>query len=406
MELGILSWVNHNKSQARKYGISIDDIDPVEIATDDDAVQSFCQRTGTTKADLLILGNQARQIGISRDITEKQHMICENRLVHLLRSVKPDWRNIDGTIPQGEQDNANRYTKFLKWKNNSCAEDAAIFVSIMLDAGRLQIDQLSSRQVNIKPLALLTRHLVSLPWGLLTDKDRSKAREIFVELAAKEIPQLTKGNYKCAISILEECLHGLPQLSFTTIHASRCCDGIYTLVEGTNPIRHTTLNPTLVDSKRSVCQMVNRMLNTKDLKSKKDHPRCSRGLECDRVAVRMQLVLDRMPPVMGVFFGTGITKAQDTDRRVFKTINVQYHTTKGIQSIVYEPIGCVFFPGGNHFTARWIGRGPNKGRLVHYDDLKGSGIVCCKTKNWWEDIESKHAVVAVFYERVGANGGY
>ena len=54
--------------------------------------------------------------------------------------------------------------------------------------------------------------------------------------------------------------------------------------------------------------------------------------------------------------------------------------------------------------AYWIGKGPNKGRLVHYDDLKGSSIIYCKTKNWWEDIRVKYAVIAIFYERVKVNG--
>ncbi len=67
----------------------------------------------------------------------------------------------------------------------------------------------------------------------------------------------------------------------------------------------------------------------------------------------MQLVLDRMPPVMGVLFGTGITKAQDRDRRVFNTINVQYHTTKGIQSMVYELSGVSSFLAG--IISRLIG---------------------------------------------------
>ena len=57
--------------------------------------------------------------------------------MHLLKSVKPDWQKINKTIPQGEQDNTNRYTKFLKWKNNLYTEDVAIFVLIMLDAGCL-----------------------------------------------------------------------------------------------------------------------------------------------------------------------------------------------------------------------------------------------------------------------------
>jgi len=156
--------------------------------------------------------------------------------MHLLRNVKPDWWKIDGTILQGKQDNTSRYTKFLKWKNNLCTEDIAIFVLIMLDASHLQINQLLSKQINIKPFALLTQYLVSLLWSLLTDKDWNKVWEIFVKLAAKEIPQFMKGNYKCTISIFEKCLYGLPQLFFTTIHASQCCDGIYTFIKNINPI--------------------------------------------------------------------------------------------------------------------------------------------------------------------------
>ena len=117
----------------------------------------------------------------------------------------------------------------------------------------------------------------------------------------------------------------------------------------------------------------------------------------------MQLVLDQMPPVMEVLFNTSIIKAQDMDQRVFKIINIQYYTTKGIQFIVYKPIGCVFFFSGNHFTTYWIGKGPNIGRLVYYNNLKGSSIICYKTNNWWEDIKSKHAVVVVFYKWVGVN---
>ena len=64
------------------------------------------------------------------------------------------------------------------------------------------------------------------------------------------------------------------------------------------------------------------MFHTKDLKLKKDYLKCNCGLECDRMAVKMQLVLDWMPLVMKVLFGINITKAQDTDWRVFKTINV------------------------------------------------------------------------------------
>ena len=53
--------------------------------------------------------------------------------------------------------------------------------------------------------------------------------------------------------------------------------------------------------------------------------------------------------------------------------------------------------------AHWIGKGPYKDSLIYYNDLKGSGIVYYKTKNQWEDIRLKHAVVAIFYKQVRVN---
>ena len=113
---------------------------------------------------LLELGNTAQQLSISRDVTERTGILYGDYYIQLLRSVKKDWNKIDGTMPQDQEDNLRRYTTFLKWKNNSYAEDVAIFISLILDTGRVQIDQLLvTKVINIKPLALLMRYIIALP---------------------------------------------------------------------------------------------------------------------------------------------------------------------------------------------------------------------------------------------------
>ncbi len=379
----------------------VHEIDPAGIVKDDKAVQSFCQRTGATIKILLAFGNTAQQLGVSRDVTEKTNILYGNYYVQLLRSVKKDWNKIDGTVPQDQEDNLRRYTTFLKWKNNSCAEDVAIFVSLMLDAGRVQIDQLSATEVsNIKPLALLMRHIVALPWGLIGQESQEKSRHIFVELLQAEVPNCKAGAYKCILSVLEECLMGLPQLSFTTIHGSKCCDNQYMIKEGMRSVRHTTLNPSLENSRESVQQMLNHIFNAKDLPTTTTDYKCSRGHKCTKAATKMTLVVDRMPPVMAVLFGTDIKRKEGRFRKVFEEMEIQHDTTKGIRTVRYKPIGCVFYISKFHYTARWVGRGLNEGKIVHYDDMAGGNVVCYKTNDWWENIKATQGVVAVFYEQI------
>jgi len=255
-------------------------------------------------------------------------------------------------MPQDQEDNLRRYTTFLKWKNNSCAEDVAIFVSLMLDAGRVQIDQLSATEVsNIKPLALLMRHIVALPWGLIGQESQEKSRHIFVELLQAEVPNCKAGAYKCILSILKECLMGLPQLSFTTIHGSKCCDNQYMIKEGMRSVRHTTLNPSLENSRESIQQMLNHIFNAKDLPTPTTDYKCSRGHKCTKAATKMSLVVDRMPPVMAVLFGTDIKRKEGRFRKVFEEMEIQHDTTKGIRTVRYKPIGCVFYISKIHYTA-------------------------------------------------------
>jgi hypothetical protein len=223
---------------------------------------------------------------------------------------------------------------------------------------------------------------------------------MFVEFLQAEVPSCKAGAYKCILSVLEECLMGLPQLSFTTIHGSKCCDDQYMIKEGMRSVRHTTLNPSLENSRESVQQMLDCIFNAKDLPTNTTDPKCSRGRECTEAASKMTLVVDRMPPVMAVLFGTDIKRKEEKYRKVFEKMEIQYHTTKGIRTVCYKPIGCVFYISKIHYTARWVGRGPNEGRIVHYDDMAGCDVVCCKTSDWWENIEPTQGVVAVFYEQI------
>ena len=103
---------------------------------------------------------------------------------------------------------------------------------------------------------------------------------------------------------------GLPQLSFTTIYRSKCCNGQYIINKSMCLVWHTTLNLLLENSRESIQQMLNHIFNAQDFFN--NITECGCGQECtDDVAIKMALVVDQMPPVMAVLFGTDIKRKKE-----------------------------------------------------------------------------------------------
>jgi hypothetical protein len=136
---------------ARKLGIENADIDDLFRKGDGDdddnpfntkRVESFCNTISIAPKALLELGNNIQHIS-NRRIGDKPYSYTDSYSINLFRSVRQGWNAVDGVVVQSTQDTEQRYNIFPRWLNNSCAVDVVLFVAIMLDVGRCQIDQIS-----------------------------------------------------------------------------------------------------------------------------------------------------------------------------------------------------------------------------------------------------------------------
>ena len=96
--------------------------------------------------------------------------------------------------------------------------------------------------------------------------------------------------------------------------------------------------------------MLDYIFNVKDLPTNTTNPKYSRGRECTGAALKIILVVDRMPLVIVVLFGTDIKRKEKKYRKVFKKIEIQYYTIKGIYTIYYKPIRYIFYISKIYYT--------------------------------------------------------
>jgi len=98
--------------------------------------------------------------------------------------------------------------------------------------------------------------------------------------------------------------------------------------------------------------MLGYIFNAKDLPTNTTDPKCSYKRECTKATLKITLMVDQMPLVIAVLFRTDIKRKEEKYQKVFKKIEIQYHTTKGIRTIYYKPIRYVFYISKIYYTAR------------------------------------------------------
>jgi hypothetical protein len=111
--------------------------------TDPKAFQQFLALTGSTADEIHQLGERAQRLGCAAKTTEKKMTSTYPHPTMLLRSIKPGWSQIDGTIATVADDMESRYTLGAPYEDNSCAIDVCLFIGIFTGIGYAQGDQIS-----------------------------------------------------------------------------------------------------------------------------------------------------------------------------------------------------------------------------------------------------------------------
>lgn len=360
------------------------------------AIDVFCNTANITRSKLLDLGRAAQARGCAAHDAEKFVTVSEDVSAWIFRRTRPDWDRVDGTMPQGQGDTDKRYKTCVKWTGNSCAVDSAIFVGLMLDAGRVQVDQISPhRKAQLPPVAAALRAIVATAWGNLTQAQRNSLRKILrEELEQLDPDRFAVGDYCDVTEVMLYCFNELPQLSWTYIRASRCTDGALIMPSGERAQRRLGITYTRQRGNLSVAELMNAYMSWEPLTVAD----CDHNGASSHAHTRGKLVLDRMPPVLYLNFPEPVKREADASLKMFESFEVIYTDTRGQQSIEYEAIGAVFMMNSDHFIVRWVDR-DNPERIVTYNDMTGPGVVRTTGGDWFKRLNKSAGVLGVFYRQ-------
>jgi hypothetical protein len=329
-----------------------------------------------------------------------------NVAASVLRSVRRGWHHVDGTMPQGDEDDRRRYTVGTNWHQNSCAADSVILCAIMLDAGRVQIDQISpSRRASLPVPADVLRQLVARPWGLLSQHQRDGLRDVLVDTLAHTNSELfPRHEFQSVNRLLDVGFDQLPQLSWTEITASVCCDGQLAVADTQKTRRVTGFQLMRKAEDSSTQDLTNDILGRT---RSPDVTPCSLGVKCTGARFRTRLILDRMPPVLLLHLPQPISEEEEAVWKLLEPVDLTYESSRGQKSIRYTPLGCVLMVNWTHFVVRWKAKREGRDQIIHYDGMVSAQV--SEVGSWWAGLGNRKGqkgkkqhtgIVAMFYRQV------
>jgi hypothetical protein len=280
-----------------------------------------------------------------------------------------------------ERDDRQRYLVGPTWDRNSCAIDCLVFCAIQMDAGRAQVDQIKpDLEVTLPLAAIAVRILVSELWGILDqgprDSLRNKVADTLTTTNPKDFPRYSQLGI---IPVITVGLCRLPQVSYTMMPGSTCCDGILTFSRSVSPERKTGFEIGREDPSWSMREAMMHMLGPRPMPQ---YQACTRGGQCRRSRMRSLVFLDRLPPTLLLHLPEPVTQEQDRVWDLFARMELSYRTTRGTMRTTYKPVGCVMMIAWCHFVVRWRRENDGCHQILHYDGLNSAHVV--ERSGWWD----------------------
>jgi hypothetical protein len=231
-------------------------------------------------------------------------------------------------------------------------------------------------------------------------------------------PSKDASRLKSAAETAGLCFEELPSVSFNMIKTWTCCDNITTInmsSKGTGNVRRITgfrvgwiqegAGVTLQD-------YFNWYFGRRDTdadKSEKDRvpnekrPSCTRGAGCTKNIDKQWVVLDRLPPLLVIFWEQSESLQDIEKRRFFDDLSVGYCTTRATnEGRVYVCVGVIFWKwsasNANHYVFRWKPHGQRE--IWEYDGLRRGGQFGEIGSNWVSGLDLKRDQVSTLFFRI------
>jgi hypothetical protein len=328
------------------------------------------------------LGKEAREHGCFRFNDEKTHEFADGRFISILHQTRTRWHMVDGTMRRDERDDRSRYLVGPKWDRNSCAIDCLVFCAIQIDAGRAQVDQLKPDLELTLPLAAVAiRILVGELWGTLDqgqrDALRNKVADMLTAMSPEDFPRYSPLRITPVVTM---GLNRLPQVSYTAMPGSTCCDGVLMFSRSVTPERRTGFEITRENPSWSLEQVMAHLLGPRPMRQ---HQACTNGRQCVGPRMRSLVFLDRLPPTLLLHLPAPVTQGQDLVWQLFAPMELSYLTTKGTRRVRYRPAGCVVMISWGHFVVKWGKEENGRHQIIYYDGLKSPHV--SNLSGWWDE---------------------
>lgn len=288
-----------------------------------------------------------------RQRTLKTYEFVPQHAVDIFRSIKPRWDKIDGTIFLRQDDQETRYSYGPTWSANSCGVDCTIFCAIVLDVGRIQVDQLDPGAASEVPVsAHVLGKMVKRHWGLLPVAKRNEMRDALRgSLSREDSTKFPPAPALLPVSeVLGHCLEGVPQVSFSMIKAHRCGDGLFHTSGRGTPQRYNSL----YIAKFPVREGIQDILDSESITA--SHAGCDGPRPCPNNHTRHWLIVDRMPPTLIVQLPDGAKQGKAVQAALFDEMTVEWNTPYDTQTTAYYAVGAIIATGkaeSTHFVSVW-----------------------------------------------------
>lgn len=382
-----------NKDRAQALGLLSLDIDRQFTGDEVESVLLFCKKACLSVRDLRRIGEKARLRGCLQDPSERIVHIYPGCHASLLRSPRQGYNQIDGTVPCTAPDSTSRYLVCTNWNNNSAAVDATLFCGLMLDVGRIQLDQINYDLSTLLPgPAAVFRNIIRTPWGLLSQQLRDGLRNGLSKALEEMDPErFARGTAVHVLNVLDVCFCRLPQTSFTQMRCSKCCDGHLKLDNRSEPFRcwKLCLHKTSLALQASLDRICSLQLDWTA-----DSP-CSNGSSCNGRRYVGKGFIDRPPLTLLIIIPGGLTKRDDEVVKAFEGFTLAYSQVTRSLTQQYKAVGCVISAGSAHFLCRWM----LSDEIFEYNGKRAANCTKVLDNDWFTGLAGDQEVMAIFYRQ-------
>lgn len=347
-------------------------------------------KTDITLDDLEEIGRLVQERGYQQKLTEKLYEVVPGVITRVFRAIKPGWDEIDGTFCCNDYLSVKKYTVGPTLGEDLCAFNCAIYCCVMLNIGLIQHDQIKRSAFGRLPQPTLAMYTIVSGWGNDSLKTRNSKRDYLRRVLTENCPEVSLGAPTKLVPsiILNECLKGCAQVSYTETTSRFCCS---TYPYTTNVFR--TTYPNNIDTPNgSPHQGIQAYLDREE-----DNPLreldCPAEVPCTGAVTSIRsIILDRLPPTI-------MAHCAHNQHPSFHDIELKYRRPRTSVTATYRVVGCILLRrSNNHYTVTWrVGNG-----FIEYDDQKRDGRAA-KRKGWCSEHNGvPDSPTTIFYRMVSS----